>query len=233
VVVLTIGLAVVVLALVAVGLRVAAGRSSSTDVVEVPARRGGATTPTSRFPNTSPSTTSSAGSSSTSVPAGGTSGTATTLPKVDTQTPRIKFSDADGRFDVVVPRTWLNLPTPLPDQNQWEPLAQQADGSLVETKYLFAVRWVASAGCALDRCAAQVVDRLKATFPGIDPTTAADTVGSLAAIRIEAATADQRLVAWVVVQGDRYWVPQLRGPPADFDAMLAVVQPVVQAMSFG
>jgi len=95
------------------------------------------------------------------------------------------------------------------------------------------VRWVASAGCALERCAGQVVDRLKAVFPGISPTTTSESVGGLPAVRIDASTGDQRLVAWVVVQGDRYWVPQLRGPPDGFDAVLAVAQPVVQGMSFG
>jgi len=228
--VLTVGLAVLVLILVAVGLRAAGGRTTSTDIVEVPARRD-SVVPTSDPSRLTPSTSAPV-SPSTTDPTGG-AGTSTTLPKVDTVTPRVKVSDADGRFGIVVPRTWLNLPTSMPDQNQWEPLAQQPNGTLVETQFLFAVRWAASGGCSVDRCAAEVVDRLKAAFPGVDPTTAPDSIGGLQAVRIEAATTTQRLVAWVVVKGDRYWVPQLRGPPDEFDPVLAVVQPVVQAMSFG
>ena len=212
------------LALVAFGLRAAAGRSRSDQVVETPARRD--VGPTTSGP--SPSTTSPSATPSTTAPRG----SATTPQVVDPITPRLKVSDADGRFTVTVPRTWVNDPAALSDQTQWVPFVQQASGEFTQSEFIFAVRWGDSQGCALERCAATVVDRLKSTYPGVTPTTTPDTVGSLPAIRIEAAAGDQRLAAWVVVKGDRYWVPQMRGPAAQFDVVYQVVRDVVATMTF-
>jgi hypothetical protein len=235
---LTIGLAVVVLALVALGLRAAGGRDSSGDPVEVEARRdvvpptttAAGSAPSTTAPGASPSTTVPGASPSTTVPGS----TATTPPtSIDLATPKIQVTDADGRFGVTVPRTWLNVPTSEPDQDQWVPLVPLPTGELGRTDYVFAVRWAPSAGCTLETCTTKVVDNLKTAFPGVAPVTTPDRIGSLGAIRIEASTPTQRLVAWVVVEGDRYWVPQLRGPPAQFDAFLAVAGPVVATMTFG
>jgi len=229
--VLTVGLAVVVLAVVAVGLRATGGSNRSGDVVEVPARRDAAP-PTSDPSGANPSTSVPSRSPFTTAPATGR-GTSTTLPRVDSQTPRIKVTDADGRFDITVPRTWLNLPTALADQNQWQPSEQQPNGTFTQTPFLFVVRWAPSVGCPLDLCAAQVVGRLKQTYSGLTPTITPERIGSQPAMRIEASTADQRIVVWVVVEGDRLWLPQLRGPPDGFDAVLAVAEAVVATMSFG
>jgi len=229
VVVLTVALAAIVLSLVAVGLRASAGRNTSADVVEVPARPGVVPPSTRLIPSTTgPSVFPS--SPSTTTP-GGTTGT--TVPAANPITPRLKVSDADGRFEVTVPRTWVNTPAGQPDQTQWVPFVQQPNGDFVPTEFVFAVRWEASDGCAVEQCAVKVVERMKTTSPGISPTTTPDTVGGQQAIRIEAATTSQRLVAWVVVEGDRFWVPQLRGPPAEFDIVLTVVKAVVATMSFG
>jgi len=220
-VVLTVGLALLVLALVAVGLRAAGGRTRDGEVVEVPARRDAP--PTTSVPRSaSPSTTTP----SVTVPQ------ASPPARIDTDTPRRKATDIDGRFEITVPRTWANLPTPLEDQNQWVPYVPGPNGDLVTSELTFVVRWSPTEGCTLERCAEVIIDRVKTTYAGVTVTTASDTVGGLPAVRIEATTPDQRLVAWVVVKGDRYWVPQLRGPPAEFDEVLAVASPVVASMSF-
>jgi len=223
--VLTISLALVVLALVTIGLRAAGGGNKTADVVEVPSRRD--SVPTTQ----SPSTSSPSTSPSTTTPAAG--GSTTSVPKVDTTTPRVKVNDQDGRFEVTVPRSWLNVPTASGDQNQWSLLAQAPDGTLGQTPFIFAVRWAASEGCTLEQCAAQVVARIDTTFPGVTAATASDSVGGLSAVRIDATAADQRVVAWVVVKGDRYWVVQLRGPVDGFETMLGTVRVVVASMSFG
>jgi hypothetical protein len=222
-VVLTIGLAALVLAMVVIGLQLVGGRAATTAVVEVPPR-GVAAAPT----NLAPATTGAPGSPTTTVPGA----TSTTLPKVDTTTLRVKVTDPDGRFEVTVPRSWVNLPTPLPDENQWEPTAQKDDGSLVDTPFLFGVRWAPAEGCALADCATQVVNRFKAANAGADPVLVDDTVGRLPAKRFDVTVGAQRFVAWIVAKGDRYWVPQLRGPTDTFEAQLAVVVRVVAAMSF-
>jgi len=230
-VVLTVGLAVVVLVLVAVGLRAAGGRNRSGDVVEVPARRD--SVPPTTDPSSASPSTRIPGSSSTTAPATGTRGTSTTVPKLDTATPRIRVTDTEGRFGVTVPRTWLNLPALVPDQNQWVPLAQLPTGELGRSPFTFVVRWAASDGCALEACADQVVNRLMSNSALIANTSVTERIGGRPAIRIDAATAAERVVAWVVVEGDRVWIPQLRGPATDFDTALAVVRPVVASMSFG
>ena len=227
---LTLGLAALILGLVVVGLRAAAGPSPSTEAIEVPARPG---MPTSPPTSSGPPTTGPGGASpSTAVPPTGAGGTGTSIPKIDTETPRVRVSDLDGRFEVTVPRTWLNLPTLQPDENQWVPIVQRPGGEVEQSELTFAVRWAAADGCTLDRCAADVLARMRTNFPSVNPVTSPDTVGGLPALRIEVSTPDERLVAWVVVKGDRYWVPQLRGPIADFEAVLAVVRPVVTSMSF-
>jgi hypothetical protein len=237
-VVLTVALAATVLALVAIGLRAVAGRNASNDVVEVPARRDIVPPPSSVSPSTTrPAVTPSTRTPSTTAPGGttpttGAGSTPTPVPGSTPASGQQKVSDLDGRFAVTLPRNFVNLPTAQPDQAQWVPFVPLPNGDFGPTGFIFAVRWVATEGCALTRCADAVVERMKATYPGINPTVTADTAGGLDAVRIEAETSDQRLVAWVVVKGDRYWVPQLRGPPLEFDVLLAVVRPVVASMSF-
>lgn len=244
---LTIGLAVLVVGLVALGLRAAAGRSPSEQVTEVPARRDIVPPPSSAGPSTSnpsfsPTTTpTTPGSPSTTTPGGsGTTtpgSTSTTVPggtaTPDLVTPRIKFTELDGKFEVTVPRSWINEPSAQVDQAQWVPLAPAPNGGLGKTDFLFAVRWGPSEGCKLEQCAAVVVDRMKTTYPGIIPATTADTLGGLPAIRIDATFSNTRLVAWIVVKGDRFWVPQMRGPVDDFDVVFTVLRTVVATMSFG
>jgi hypothetical protein len=226
----TIGISLVVVALVAVGLRAAAGRDRTEQVTEVPARRD--------TPQPGPSTTTAGGSSTTTTVRGSTGttvpgGTGTTVAPPDLVTPRIRFTELDGDFEVTVPRSWINEPTPLPDQAQWVPLAAIPGGGLGRTDFRFNVRWAPSERCTLEACAAGVLDAIKATFPGIQPVTSTDTIGGIPAIRIEATRDEQRLVAWVVVKGDRLWVPQMRGPIAEFDLMVPVLRAVVATMSFG
>lgn len=224
VVALTIGLAVLVLALVALGLRAAAGRNDTADVVEVPARR-------SPVPSTTPSTSNRAPTSpSTSVPGGGST---TSVPKLDTTNPKVTVNDKDGRFQVTVPRTWLNVPTTSLDQNQWQVLGQLPDGELAPTSFTFAVRWEASDGCTLEQCTQKVLQRIDALYPGVNTATTSEKIGAEPSTRLDATTGDQRVVAWIVVKGDRYWVAQLRGPAQGFDEMLTVVLPIVATMSFG
>lgn len=232
IVVLTLALAAVVLAVVGVALWLASGSTGDAGVVDIPARRdtiAPSTSPTITTPTTvtpvTPRTT-------TTVPTTAAPSLAT-LPRLDTMTPRITVNDADGRFRVTIPRNWGNLPTPLTDQNVWVPVVQLSSGELIDSDFLFVVRWAPADGCTLELCTAAVLERLKTVYPTITATTASDMIGGKKAIRIEATAADQRLVAWVVVEGDRYWVPQLRGPITTFDATLAVVRTVVAGMSFG
>jgi hypothetical protein len=240
----TIGVALLVVVLVAVGLRAAAGRARSDQVTEVPARRDIVPPSSSASPSTtspvSPSTTARGGTSTT-VPGG--SGTTlpgsagTTVPgsagTPDLATPRIKFTELDGRFEVTVPRSWINEPVAQADQAQWVVLAPAPTGGLGRSEFRFSVRWGPSDGCALERCAAAVIDRMKTTYPGILPVTTTETLAGTPAIRIEAVFGSERLVAWIVVKGDRFWVPQMRGPVDEFDALATVLKAVVATMSFG
>lgn len=233
VVVLTLGLAAVVLAVVVAGLWLGRGQTDEPAVVDIPARRDTAaqrTVPPTSTPATSapPATRGTATTVPTTAPGG-----LSLLPRVDTITPRVKVNDADGRFQITVPRTWGNLPTPVPDQNVWVPSIQTGTGELTDSDFLFVVRWAPALGCTLERCAEAVLERLKTVYPTIKATTSPDLIGGELAVRIDATAEDQRVVAWVVVKGDRYWVPQLRGPIDTFDPTLAVVQPIVGAMSFG
>lgn len=234
---LTIALAVVVVGLVAIGLRAAAGRTRGDEVTEVPARRdvvppNNNASPSTSNPQTAPSTTATTlpGSTGTTAP-GGTGGATATPP--DLLTPRIKFTELDGRFEVTVPRSWVNEPNARSDQAHWVPLAPTPSGGLGRTEFLFSVHWGPSQGCALERCASDVVDRMKVVYPTIISTTTEDSIGALRAIRIDATLGDERLMAWVVVKGDRYWVPQMRGPSDEFELAVPVLRSVVATMSFG
>ena len=219
-VVLTIGLALLVLALAAVGLRLAGGRDRRQEVVDIPSRL---------VPL--PSTTAPA----TSVPS--TPRPSTTVPPatitLDTSTPKIKMSDADGRFAITVPRSWVNLPVIEPGTVQYRLFEQAADGSVAQTQFLFMVRWFDAKGCALAVCAAEHVLRLQAGRPAVVITRTPEAVAGRPGVRLDSSLPDQRLAGWLVVEGDRYWVMELIGPQAGFDQVLSVVRPVLASMSFG
>ena len=226
-VLLTVALAVVILAVAGIAIRAAAGRSRTDQVVEVPPRR-------EPLPSTSVPRRSSPSTTAPSTPTTPTTGAgATPAPKLDAVTPRLKVTDLDGRFDITVPRAWLSVPTEAADQLQWVPFVERPTGEVETSGLTFAVRWADSDGCTLEQCAGVVLDRVTASTPGVSPTATPTTVGGQPAVRIEATAAGQRLVAWVVVKGDRYWVPQLRGGLDDFDMVLAVAEVVVASMSFG
>ena len=230
-VVLPIGIAVVLLALVAFGLRAAGGRTETTKTVEVPSRIDplpSTTSPTSTAPGASPSTTRPGGPTTTTPDTSGT-----TTPTLDTTTPRVKVSDTDGRFDVTVPRSWVSLPGIVPDAIAWQLFEQDADGDPVQTEFQFVVAWFAAEGCSLDRCAAQQVDRMTAAQPTLSPKSTRVNVAGRPAVRLDAVLPPRRLVDWVVVEGDRYWVVHLIGPSTGFDEVLSAVQPVLATMSFG
>ncbi len=229
-VVLPIGVAVVLLALVGLGLRAAGGRTPDPGTVEVPARADALPRTSTTTPGTSRgSSTTQPGGSTTTTP--GTSGSPT--PTLDTTTPRVKVADAEGRFDITVPRSWVSLPGVVPSSIAWQLFEQDAAGDPVRTEFQFIVAWFASDGCDLEACAAQQADRLTSGQPNVTVTKGQATVGGLPAVRLEAASADQRLVDWVVVKGDRYWVVQLVGPMDGFDDVLSTVQPALATMSFG
>jgi len=155
-------------------------------------------------------------------------------PRLDTTTPKLKVTDLDGRFEVTVPRTWLSVPSMTPDSVVWQPLSQDANGTTSPSGFQFSVRWAPSGGCELEKCAeVKVADALKLKEPALSIKTSPDRVGDQPAVRLETSRGDQRLTAWVVVVGDRYWVPQLAGPAEKFDQLLADAQPVLATMSFG
>ncbi len=213
---LPIGLAAVLLAFAGLGLWAAGGRGEArTRSVEVPARVD--------RPLSTTTTAPSATTPRTSAPS----------PAVDLTTPKVKVSDTDGRFDITVPRSWVSLIPATRDTIAWQLLEQDAAGDPVATGFQFIVGWFDSAGCDLDGCAAQQADRLASSQPGLAITTTQTTVAGLPGRQLDAATSDRRVVDWVVVQGDRYWVVQLIGPIDGFEDALAKVEPVVATMSFG
>jgi len=219
VVVLTIGLALLVLALAAVGLRVAVGRERRQEVVDIPSRL------VPLPPTTAPSTSVPGPSPPSAVPSA--------APRLDTSTPKIKIIDADGRFSISVPRSWVNLPAIEPDTVQLRLFEQAADGSVAQTEFLFMVRWFDAKGCALDVCAAEHVLRLQAGRPAVVVTLTPEAVAGRQAVRLDSSRPGQRLAGWLVPNDDRYWVMELVGPQAGFDEVLSVVRPVLASMSFG
>ena len=233
-VVLPNAIAVLPLALTPGALRAAGGRSRTTETVEVPARPGrttttapGTTAPGTTAPSGSAPSTTRPGGATTTVP--GTSGT----PTLDTSTPKVKVADLDGRFEITVPRSWVSLPGIATDTLAWQLFEQDPAGEPASTDFQFIVRWFPANGCPLERCAAEQVERLTRNQPALQVRTAPETVAGQPSVRLDAALPDQRLVDWVVLEGDRYWVLQLIGPPTGFDQVLAVVEPVLATMSFG
>lgn len=227
-VVLTVAVALTVLAVVAAGIAVAVGGSKAEPVKEIPSRLD--PLPSTTTVPAGPSTTApSPGGTGTTVPGAPANG----IPKLDTTTPKVKVTDTEGRFEITVPRSWVGLPGITPDSAQWRLFEQGADGSLGQTDFLFVVTWFPSNGCGLEACAAEHVDRLKLGRPSLTVTSNAASVGSRPAVRLDSSVTDQRLAGWVVVQDDRYWAMELVGPPDGFDALLPVVQSVLATMSFG
>ena len=225
---LPIGVAIVLLALVAVGLRAAGGRTRTNEVVEVPARLDPPPSTTTPGSTPSPSTTQPGGTAGTRP---GTPGSATT--KLDTTTPKVKVTDVDGRFEVTVPRSWVSLPGIVPDSMAWQLFVQDVDGEPLQTEFQFVVKWFASGGCDLEQCAAEHVERLRRGQPALVVQASPDMVAGNPAVRLEASLPAQRVVDWVVVKDDRYWVVQLIGPLDGFEEVLSEVQPVLATMSFG
>jgi len=144
----------------------------------------------------------------------------------------VQVADLDGRFEVTVPRSWVSLPGTTPDTLAWQLFERDALGDPVQTDFQFIVRWFDSGGCELEACAAEQAGRLTKAQPTLPIATTPTTVAGLDSLRLDASLPLQRLVDWVVVKGDRYWVVQLIGPPDGFDEMLASVQPVLATMSF-
>lgn len=215
---LTIGLALFVLALTAFGLWLAGGRDRRPKVLDIPSRA---------VPL--PSTTAPA----TSVPEP-PSGTVPPDPtRLDTSTPKIKMADADGRFAITVPRSWVNLPAPEPDTVQLRLFEQGADGSVEQSEFLFMVRWFDAKGCSLATCAGEHVLRLQAGRPSVVVALTPEVVAGRQGVRLDSSVPDQRLAGWLVLRDDRYWVMELIGPQAGFDEVLSVVRPVLASMSFG
>lgn len=213
------GLALLVLALAAGGLRLAGGRSPSREVVEVPSRLDPlppSTAPSASVPGTSP------------LPVD-----PSVAPTLDTTTPKIRFIDADGRFGVTVPRGWVNFPAAEPDTLQLRPFEQAADGSVAPSQFLFVVRWFDAQGCNLASCAAEHLIRLQVGRPSTVVNVTPEVVAGRPGFRFDSAVADQRLAGWLVAEGDRYWVMELIGPQEGFDEVLSVVEPVLATMSFG
>jgi len=224
VVVLTVSLALVVLALAAVGLRVASGRERRQEVADIPSRL--VPLPPTTVPSTSvPAPAPPAPSPPATVPSA--------VPRLDTSTPKITMTDADGRFAITVPRSWVNLPVIEPGTVQYRLFEQAADGSVAQTQFLFMVRWFDAKGCALAVCAAEHVLRLQAGRPAVVITRTPEAVAGRPGVRLDSSLPDQRLAGWLVVEGDRYWVMELIGPQAGFDQVLSVVRPVLASMSFG
>ncbi len=218
-VVLTIGLAVLVLALAALGLRLAVGRDRRPEVVDTPSRL--VPLPSTTAPSTSVPRT--VRPSTTAPPA------TTTL---DTSTPKITMTDADGRFAITVPRSWVNLPAIEPDTVQYRLFEQTADGSVEQSEFLFMVRWFDARGCALAICAGEHLLRLQGGRPSVVVTLAPEVVAGRQGVRLDSSLPGQRLAGWLVLQGDRYWAMELLGPQAGFDDVLSVVRPVLATMSF-
>ena len=219
-VVLTVGLALLVLAVAAVGLRLAGGRDRRQAVVDIPSRLV-------PLPSTiAPATT---------VPS--TLRPSTTVPPatitLDTTTPKIKMTDADGRFAITVPRSWVNLPAIEPDTVQYRLFEQAADGSVEQSDFLFMVRWFDARGCALAICAGEHLLRLQAGRPSVVVNLTPEVVAGRQGVRLDSSLPDQRLAGWLVVQGNRYWAMELIGPQAGFDEVLSVVRAVLATMSFG
>ncbi len=225
---LTVGLAVVVLAIMGAGLAVAVRGSGTQPVKEIPSRLD--PLPSTTAPRTSgPSTTApSSGRTTTTAPGDLVNGS----PRLDTTTPKLKVIDAEGRFEITVPRSWVGLPGINPDSTQWRLFEQVPDGTLNQTKFLFVVSWFPSNGCQLEDCAAEHADRLKSGQSSLVVTANTDSVGASPAVRLDSSTSTQRLAGWVVVKGDRYWAVELVGPPDGFDDVLSVAQAVLGTMSF-
>ena len=218
-VVLTIGLAMLVLALAAAGLRLAGGRDRRPEVVDTPSRLvplPSTTAPATTVPRT-------VRPSATAPPA---------KPTLDTSTPKIKMTDADGRFAITVPRSWVNLPAIEPDTVQYRLFEQAADGSVEQSEFLFTVRWFDAKGCARGVCAEEHLLRLQAGRPAVVFTLTPEEVAGRQGVRFDSSLPDQRLAGWLVPNDDRYWVMELLGPQAGFDDVLSVVRPVLATMSF-
>ncbi|MEO5678764.1 MAG: hypothetical protein ABIS47_03760 [Acidimicrobiales bacterium] len=222
-VVLTVGLAAFVLVAAAVGLRAAGGRGPKGDeVVEVPARS-----------DPLPSTTAPGSTDPGSGPSGPTTAPGRSTVPLDATTPKLTQTDADGRFEITVPRSWVSLPALTPDSTTWQLFDQVGGATPAATGFQFAVAWFDSKGRTLEECAAAQVDAALKVQPSLSISTTPSTVGSQPAARFEVALADRRFVNWVVVRDDRYWVMQLAGPPDGFDDVLPVVERVLATMSFG
>jgi len=229
VVVLTVSLALVVLALAAVGLRVAGGRERRQEVKNIPSRL--VPLPPTTVPSTSvpapapPAPAQPAPSPPATVPS--------TAPRLDTSTPKITMTDADGRFAITVPRSWVNLPVIEPGIVQFRLFEQAADGSVKQSEFIFMVRWFDAKGCALGVCAEEHLLRLQAGRPAVVFTVTPEAVAGRQGVRFDSSLPNQRLAGWLVPDDDRYWVMELVGPQAGFDQVLSVVRPVLASMSFG
>jgi len=228
-VVVPIGLAVILLGLVTVGLREAGGPTTTPQVVEIPSR-------VSPIPGMAPRGTPAPGApGAPGAPAPGANTVAPGPTKLDLTTLNLKVSDLEGRFGVTVPRSWTSLPATVPDSMAWAPVGQAPNGEVSPTPFRFVVQWFASNGCALDQCAEQHAGTLTAKDPAAVVKSSADTLGARPAVRLDVSLREVHFVAFVVVEGDRFWVVQLRAVVTveGFDQFLSAARPVLATMSFG
>ena len=141
--------------------------------------------------------------------------------------PTVRVADPSGRFEMLVPNIWESTSSFAPDLREWKlpvrtfPPASQ----LLLIGFTFNVYWGEPSMCDLAQCAARLVEALQTSGATVASTLQTDVVGGEPALRIDAAALNERLTAWVVVKGDRYWVTLLSGPDADFDEMMVSVRP--------
>jgi len=205
--------------LVTAGVLVVAGRdrTSARRTVEVPSN----TLPSSGSPSTSaPAARPGFGSGSTP-----TSLRRTPVTPVGPATTPLKITDVEGRFSISIPRAWETLAAlDGTDTVGWVITQPGADGTPEASGLRFAVRWADSGGRDLAGCGDEVVARFTAANPGVRLDRTATTVNGRPAVRLDAAGSAQELTAWVVVQGDRYWVPQYARPLGTTDQARSQVE---------
>lgn len=226
--VLAVGVAVTILALAAIGLH-------AIDEPKPTHRATGPDPGTRGFLPPSMPSNGAAGPLSTWAPSP-RQGTPANGPwDVDMAPPTVRIDDPAGQLELLVPVIWEGPTTPDPDVRQWRlPVRMFPPGSnLLLIGFNFTIYWGEPSGCDLGQCAARLVEALQSSGATLAPTLQSESLGGRPALRIDGSAADERVVAWVVVKDDRYWITMLAGPTGDFDEMLASVRPVLATMSFG
>lgn len=227
-VVLTVVVAVTILALVAIGLRaVDEPKPRYRNTASAPGRSG-------VLPTTGPSSGPVVPRSNW-APSVGPVIPANAPWDVDMTPPTVRVDDPVGQLGMLVPDTWEGPTAPEPTVRQWQlPVRTFPPASgLLLIGFNFTVSWGAPSSCDLAECAARLVEALQSSGATVAPTLQSESVGGEHALRIDATAPAERVAAWVVVLDDRYWITMLSGPTGDFDEMLAAVRPVLATMAFG